>query len=194
MILFLFVDSESPVITMCPSSQTTATDEGLPTGTVTWEDPTATDNSGSATVTTNYDSPYAFPIGTTEVEYIAMDSSGNEAECAFNVTVIGKCLFGVNTRHHYICRIKQFLCHLHRICSSSVEHIRKIDKNRIYFDTNIDKPMVAKKHTHTHTHTHTRARARTHTHTHTRSHNNTNVQHRFLFTVEIYDFNGYNCE
>ena len=49
----------------------------------------ASDNSGSVTLSSNYESGHAFPIGSTDVVYTATDSSGNVAECVFNIAVLG---------------------------------------------------------------------------------------------------------
>lgn len=53
-----------------------------------WVEPTATDLSGSVTVTSNR-SPGSFFLGgtTTNVEYVFTDPSGNEAICSFSVTI-----------------------------------------------------------------------------------------------------------
>ena len=56
---------------------------------VIWMPPLATDNCDSITVVSSNFSPGDwFPIGTTIVSYAAIDSSGNTAECSFDVTVI----------------------------------------------------------------------------------------------------------
>ena len=81
---------ESPVIIGCPGSQTSPNDQGLATASVTWEEPTASDNSGSVMLSATYDSGDAFPIGSTEVVYTATDSSGNTVECSFSIVVSGR--------------------------------------------------------------------------------------------------------
>ena len=58
--------------------------------TATWTEPTATDNSGMVTLTSDYISGGSFPVGTTTVTYTATDESGNTAECDFDVIVAGK--------------------------------------------------------------------------------------------------------
>ena len=66
------------------------------TGTiVTWTEPTATDNSGTATLSSRTHAPGTFfLVGTTDVTYTFVDSSGNSATCTFTVTVI-ECKFGL---------------------------------------------------------------------------------------------------
>lgn len=84
------IDVTAPSFTRCPSaiSVTTASTEGM---TVTWQPPTATDNSAQVTVTSMFDSGDFFDLGVTTVTYRAIDSSGNAATCEFTVTV-SKCV------------------------------------------------------------------------------------------------------
>jgi hypothetical protein len=56
--------------------------------TVTFPTPTATDDSGSATVTTNPVSGAVFQVGTTTVSVTATDATGNTATGSFTVTVL----------------------------------------------------------------------------------------------------------
>ena len=59
----------------------------------------ASDNSGYVTLTSSHDPGSLFSVGTTEVNYTAVDRAGNMAAvCAFNVTINGMhsafhCLF-----------------------------------------------------------------------------------------------------
>ena len=86
----LFTDSEVPVTSGIPSNQTVNTDASLPTATVSWTPPTASDNSGEAvTLTSDYGSGAMFPIGTAIVTYTATDSYGNIATATFYVVVTG---------------------------------------------------------------------------------------------------------
>ena len=87
---YLFVDNENPVITNCPSTQTADVASGSSTATVTWTEPTATDNSGTVTLDSDSNSGGSFSVGTTPVFYTATDPSGNTATCTFDVVVIGK--------------------------------------------------------------------------------------------------------
>ncbi|XP_070536967.1 hyalin-like [Ptychodera flava] len=82
-----FVDTEPPVFTGCPNDTTVETDQGMDSANVAWTPPSATDNSGVATVNTTHQ-PMPFPIGNTTVVYTATDNSGNQAECTFTITVV----------------------------------------------------------------------------------------------------------
>ena len=66
------------------------TDSGLATGIASWIEPTASDNSGSQTLISDYNPDYPFPIGATTVTYTSTDEAGNADTCTFDVTVIGK--------------------------------------------------------------------------------------------------------
>ena len=68
---------------------TTYTDPGLPFGSVTWDMVTATDNSGSVTLTSNFRSGDEFAIGESDVWYTASDQSGNTVTMWFTITVRG---------------------------------------------------------------------------------------------------------
>ena len=69
---------------------TDITDPGQPSAVVTWDEPEkVTDNSGSVTLTSNYQSGDAFPIGRTDVIYIATDESDNIATVRFKLIVKG---------------------------------------------------------------------------------------------------------
>ena len=56
---------------------------------------TATDNSGSVTLTSNYHAGDVFPIGDTNVVYTATDQSSNIATISFTVTVEGNVIFNI---------------------------------------------------------------------------------------------------
>ena len=65
------------------------TDDTLSTAVVTWTAPTASDNSGSVTLTSNHEPGDTFPIGMTVVRYIATDPDSNAAMTSFTVTITG---------------------------------------------------------------------------------------------------------
>ena len=89
---YLFLtDDESPVLSGCPSDQSVNTDSGNATAVVTWTAPTATDNSGTQTLTSTYNSGDYFPIGNNTVSYTSTDAAGNTDTCVFYVDVTGKC-------------------------------------------------------------------------------------------------------
>ena len=78
-------DIEPPVVE-CPDDIVVSNDPGE-CGAIVEFTPSATDNSGSATVSADFMSGSVFPVGTTLVTVIATDLSGNMATCSFNVTV-----------------------------------------------------------------------------------------------------------
>ena len=57
--------------------------------TVTWIEPTATDNSGVVNLASRSRAPGSFfVVGSTDVTYRFVDGSGNSATCTFSVSVI----------------------------------------------------------------------------------------------------------
>ena len=80
-------DSEAPKIT-CPGNQTRITlrphDSSV---VVTYPTPVISDNCSGATVVCTPASGSVFPLGTTMVNCVATDTSGNTASCSFTVTV-----------------------------------------------------------------------------------------------------------
>ena len=82
-------DKESPIFEDCPQNVAVATDESGGHAIPTWGEPKATDNDDSLKVTSNY-SGEEFKIGSTVVQYTAIDAAGNSARCVFKVTIIGK--------------------------------------------------------------------------------------------------------
>ncbi|XP_072033082.1 hyalin-like [Amphiura filiformis] len=82
-------DTEIPTITDTPSAITTNTDSNSATAAVSWTDPTASDNSGTVTLTSDATSGSNFPIGTNTVTFTATDPSGNQATVSFTITVSG---------------------------------------------------------------------------------------------------------
>nr|XP_054749016.1 serine-rich adhesin for platelets-like [Lytechinus pictus] len=89
MFVVTVIDNERPIISGCPSSITLNADNDKSTATVMWTEPTASDNSGFQTLTSDYSSGSSFPGGTTNVTYISTDDAGNTQICSFDVTVIG---------------------------------------------------------------------------------------------------------
>ncbi|MFN8165954.1 MAG: HYR domain-containing protein [Bacteroidia bacterium] len=80
------VDNVFPTINSCPSNISLNT-SGACNAIATWTAPTASDNCAGVTLTSNYNSGDAFPIGTTTVTYTATDASNNVSTCSFTVTV-----------------------------------------------------------------------------------------------------------
>ena len=68
--------------------------------TVIFDEPTATDNSGTVTLASRTHTPGDFfPIGNTEVTYVFEDSAGNSASYTFTVNVREGNIFSVNYFH-----------------------------------------------------------------------------------------------
>jgi len=84
-------DTQKPQIVGCPANLTRSPDAGLCTATVSWTEPTATDNctaSGSLIWTKSHTPGSSFNAGTTTVTYYVTDAAGNESlHCSFDVTV-----------------------------------------------------------------------------------------------------------
>ena len=89
MFSIILTDTETPVIT-CPADIDATTDQGMPTASITWGVPNATDNAGSVSVTGSHDPGDDFGIGISVVNYTAVDTSGNIGTCQFKVNVTGK--------------------------------------------------------------------------------------------------------
>ncbi|XP_072019635.1 hyalin-like [Amphiura filiformis] len=84
----LEVDTVAPVISQ-PEDITVTVPLGTPGRTVNWDEPSATDNSGTVTLASRSRAPNSFfNIGTTPVTYTFTDPSGNTASVTFNVNVI----------------------------------------------------------------------------------------------------------
>ncbi|XP_038052340.1 uncharacterized protein LOC119725047 [Patiria miniata] len=82
-------DIHLPVFDTCPPDVPSfiSTDDSEAFATVTWRLPNATDNSGSAEVTSVPSPDGTFEIGFVNVTLTATDPSGNEAVCVFSFTV-----------------------------------------------------------------------------------------------------------
>ena len=80
-------DSIPPVINNLPAPIASNSDLGVCGAIVTWDDPTASDDCGISTFTSNHPPGSLFGVGTTTVEYTAVDVSGNLSTAAFQVTV-----------------------------------------------------------------------------------------------------------
>ena len=79
-------DHEDPVIASCPTDLEAFADPGTNVS-VSWTPPTATDNSLSVDLTSNYQPGQEFENGTYIVEYTAVDKSGNTMICSFTIIV-----------------------------------------------------------------------------------------------------------
>ncbi len=82
-------DNEPPTI-VCPANVDMNVDAGVCGAVVSFETPSASDNSGldvTVTQTAGPASGEVFPVGTTTVTFTATDAAGNSASCSFDVTV-----------------------------------------------------------------------------------------------------------
>ena len=79
-------DTTPPVLSACPADIIIKT-RGT-SATITWTEPTATDNCGTVVLTSTSASGSQFPVGTTTVTYTATDAKGNKATCSFVVNVV----------------------------------------------------------------------------------------------------------
>ncbi|KAJ8017526.1 Hyalin [Holothuria leucospilota] len=83
------IDTVPPTISNCPQQVISVTIElGQSTGVAVWTEPTATDLSGSSTLSSRTAAPGDdFVIGQTTVVYTFVDASNNMATCVFTVNV-----------------------------------------------------------------------------------------------------------
>ncbi|XP_042551824.1 sushi, von Willebrand factor type A, EGF and pentraxin domain-containing protein 1 [Dipodomys spectabilis] len=83
-------DVKAPQIN-CPQDIEAKTQEQQDSANITWQIPTAIDNSGekvSIHVHPTFTPPYLFPIGEVAITYTATDLSNNHASCTFYIKVI----------------------------------------------------------------------------------------------------------
>uniref|UniRef100_A0A8D0GC18 Sushi, von Willebrand factor type A, EGF and pentraxin domain containing 1 n=1 Tax=Sphenodon punctatus TaxID=8508 RepID=A0A8D0GC18_SPHPU len=83
-------DVEAPQIS-CPENIETRTLEHQNSANISWQVPTAKDNSGhevSIHTAPAFTPPYLFLIGEVAITYTAVDKSGNQANCTFSIKVI----------------------------------------------------------------------------------------------------------
>ncbi|PWA28849.1 hypothetical protein CCH79_00012875 [Gambusia affinis] len=88
--LEVMADTEPPQL-QCPADIVAETDERRGTANVSWNVPTAVDNSNEEVVVQVkpvYNPPQLLPIGKETITYIATDRTGNQANCSLTVTVI----------------------------------------------------------------------------------------------------------
>ena len=88
-LFFVILDNENPTISDLPDDITHNTDSELSTAVVTWTEPTATDNSGSVTLSSSHNSGDTFSIGNTMVTYTATDGASNTVVAMFTVEIEG---------------------------------------------------------------------------------------------------------
>jgi hypothetical protein len=79
-------DGTAPVFAGCPANINLLTTTA--TAIANWAAPTATDNCpGTPSVSSNFSSGTAFPLGATQVTYTATDAKNNIGTCRFTITV-----------------------------------------------------------------------------------------------------------
>lgn len=87
-------DTQPPSI-ICPANVISTAAASCPiavTNAVTYANPAASDNCGVQSVACIPPSGATFPVGTTTVNCMATDTSGNTSSCSFTVTVFSFCL------------------------------------------------------------------------------------------------------
>ncbi len=88
---FFIADEEAPVFTECPDDIEHELPRGVFETEITWEEPSAIDNSGILpTLSSTHNSGDSFSVGEFTVEYTATDENGNEGSCSFRITVHGE--------------------------------------------------------------------------------------------------------
>ncbi|XP_072022654.1 hyalin-like [Amphiura filiformis] len=103
-------DLQRPVIVSCHVDQVKSADPGKTTTVVVYQTPTATDNSGEViNVVCHPPSGSEFLIGQTNVTCVALDNSGNNGSCYFQVNIKGK--------SYYLATAAQFSHHVKNSCA-----------------------------------------------------------------------------
>ena len=85
----MLTDKEPPSFQGAPGDISQNNDPTQATAVVSWVEPTATDNLGGVTLTSNHFPGDNFAIGLTNITYKAIDQTGNEAVISFIVEVKG---------------------------------------------------------------------------------------------------------
>ena len=85
-------DNEDPDILNCPDPVTAYAPSGG-SASVTWNVPTAVDNSGTVTLVGGNEPGDVFNLGNHLVTYVAVDQYNNQATCNFIVSVLGRWAF-----------------------------------------------------------------------------------------------------
>lgn len=83
------IDAQPPVIQNCYQNIITSNDAGVCGAVINWITPTVTDNCPNPTIvqTQGLSSGALFPIGTTNITYIATDAAGLKDTCTFSITI-----------------------------------------------------------------------------------------------------------
>ncbi|HIG06364.1 MAG TPA: HYR domain-containing protein [Planctomycetes bacterium] len=81
------IDQESPVISGTPQDVSIICDAGLCGATVTWIEPTASDNCQTIGLASDVANGSFLPVGSHNISYSVSDSSGNEVISSFAITI-----------------------------------------------------------------------------------------------------------
>ncbi|WP_346861882.1 HYR domain-containing protein [uncultured Draconibacterium sp.] len=89
----IVTDNEAPVVANCQADINQTMSSVVCGDTVTFTDPTFTDNCDGVLVATRTDgtglnSGDVFPVGTTTLTWYAVDAAGNDTTCSFDVTIL----------------------------------------------------------------------------------------------------------
>lgn len=88
-LLTVAADVVPPEISNCPGAISVEVSSSLSTASVSWDEPTAVDESGIVLTNQNFNPGQLFAVGSTTVTYTFSDQAGNPAICSFVVTVTG---------------------------------------------------------------------------------------------------------
>ncbi len=89
-------DSDAPTIVGCPADMTLSPGDGCEVA-ATWTPPTASDDCGIASFTSNILPGAILEPGVTVVTYTAVDNCGKTSTCSFSITVENVCCVGLPT-------------------------------------------------------------------------------------------------
>ena len=81
----MLTDNENPILSTCSYQLNQQIDYDACIATFVYNKPTATGNSGEASVTCSPNSGSSLEKGTISVDCVARDPSGNQAMCSFEV-------------------------------------------------------------------------------------------------------------
>ncbi len=81
-------DVDLPTIVGLPGSVIVNSNPGLCTRLVSWASPSIEDNCPGSTFSSDHQPGDQFPVGTTQVNYLATDANGNTSAATFDLTVI----------------------------------------------------------------------------------------------------------
>jgi hypothetical protein len=80
-------DNIPPVISNCAGNFFTTLNPAINGGVGVWATPSASDNCGAVTLTSNFQTGTIFPAGNTIVTYTAKDAKNNTSTCSFTINV-----------------------------------------------------------------------------------------------------------